>query len=204
MHADAHNPEEAVFYASAVAAYVAGDPDAGEDLGVALDGPVRLEVRIFLGDEAADVDDVVQDTIVAVLLYLRKNDGFTGNLVKFAVTVARNRCRNLLNWRKRLPHVQLDPMLAWLENTDRSPLDVLLDGEVTDILQEVLARLSATCRRILRAFYLEEVSVDEIRRRLGLKTVQGVYYRKTVCLEQAYRRLKKRLVVCSSSRNRGA
>ncbi len=204
MHADAHNPEEAAFYASAVAAYVAGDRDAGEKLSAALDVPVRLEARIFLGDEGADVDDVVQDTIVAVLLYLRREEGFTGNLVKFAVTVARNRCRNLLNWRKRLPHVQLDPMLAWLENTDRSPLDALLDGEVTNILQEVLSRLSTACRRILRAFYFEEVSADEIRRRLGLKTVQGVYYRKTVCLEQAYRRLKKRLVVCSSGRNRGA
>jgi RNA polymerase sigma factor (sigma-70 family) len=203
MYADAHDPGEAEFYAAAIAAYLSGAPAAGGRLGIALDGPVRREARVFLGDESADVDDVVQDTVVAVLLYLRRNGGFDGNLVKFAVTVARNRCRNLLNWRKRLPHVQLDPMLDWLESTERSPLDALLDREVVDLLQAALDRLSAECRALLRAFYLEEVPVEEIRRRSGLKTVQGVYYRKAVCLRQAYRRLKNRLVVCSSGRNGG-
>ncbi len=203
MHTDAHNSDEATFYATAIASYVAGDSDAGEALSVALAGPVRLEARVFLGDDSADVDDVVQDSLVAVLHYLRKNGGFTGNLVKFAVTVARNRCRNLLNWRKRLPHTQIDPMLSWLENTDHTPLDALLDQEVSEILQEALERLSEDCRIILRAFYLDEMPVEEIRRRIGLKTVQGIYYRKAACLEEAYRRLKKRLAVCSSGRSGG-
>ncbi|MEN8006874.1 MAG: sigma-70 family RNA polymerase sigma factor [Candidatus Krumholzibacteriota bacterium] len=204
MHADAKYPDEAAFYAAAIAAYVAGDSIAGDELSTALAGPLRLEVRIFLGDDNADVDDVVQDSIMAVLHYLRKNEGFTGNLVKFAVTVARNRCRNLLNWRQRLPHVQVDPMLTWLENSDRSPLDALLDREITEILQEALDRLSEDCQVILRAFYLEDVPVEEIRRRTGLKTVQGIYYRKMICLEQAFCRLKNRLNICSSGGNRGS
>ncbi len=201
MHAEAKYPDESAFYAAAISSYVSGDPDAGDEIATALAGPLRLEARIYLGDDSADVDDVVQDSIMAVLHYLRKNEGFTGNLVKFAVTVARNRCRNLLNWRKRLPHVQIDPMLTWLENSDRSPLDALLEQEITQLLQEALDRLPEECRVILRAFYLEDVSAEEIRRRIGLKTVQGIYYRKTVCLEQAFRRLKNRLKICSSGGN---
>jgi len=186
--------------ATAISSYLAGDGSAADELSRTLDGPIRLTAQIFLGDDSADVDDIVQDSIIAVLHYLQKNNGFTGDLIKFAITVARNRCRNLLNWRKNLPSVPIDPMSEWLANVDRSPLDVLLDKEVTSLLQQALDQLPGDCQLILRSFYIDHIPIEKIRRQIGLKTVQGIYYRKSVCLERAYRLLRKRLAICSSGR----
>ncbi len=187
---------------SIITAFLSGDPSAGDQISLALREPTYLAVRAFLGDESADVDDIVQDSILAVLHYLEKNREFSGNLIKFAVTVARNRARNLLNWRQRHRQVQIDPMLDWLANPERSPLDALLDQEVDKLLQNALDKLAPDCQVILRAFYLENRTIEQTRRLIGLKTVQGIYYRRTVCLEQAYRHLKKRLAICSSQRDR--
>lgn len=197
MPADSRVPGDAAHHAETIAAYLKGDARAGDALAEVLAGPVRLAVRSFLGDESPDVDDVVQETTVAVLEFLRRNGGFAGNLVRFAVTIARNRCRNILNWRRRLPHVPIEPLQDWLRRPEASPLEILAEREVLAILQEVLDDLSPDCRLILRAYYLQDVPVESLRRRLGLKTVQGVYYRKTACLREAARRLKKRLAVCS-------
>ena len=197
MSGDYRIPGDASHHAHHISAYLDGDEEAGNALAEILEGPVRLAVRSFLGDDSADEDDVVQETILAVLTFLRRHGGFQGNLVRFAVTVARNRCRNILNWRRRLPHVPLEPLLEWMERPEASPLEALSEREIWTVLQEVLDRLSPDCREILRGYYLQDVPVETLRRRLGLKTVQGVYYRKTLCLRDAARRLKKRLAVCS-------
>jgi len=44
---------------------------------------------------------VVQESLLAILSHIGKRGGFEGDLVRFAVTVARNRCRNILIWRQR-------------------------------------------------------------------------------------------------------
>lgn len=182
----------------AAAAYAAGDDVAGENLCKVLAQPLRVAASRFLGDDSPEVDDVVQESLLAVLQYIRKGAGFSGDLVRFGVTVARNRCRNLLNWRARRPGVPLESLEGWLANTELSPLDLLLEEEMWHLLQETLDRLGSDCQELLRAFYLEEKSIDEIRRRVGLSTVQGVYYRRARCLEQAAQLLKSRLAECSS------
>ena len=127
---------------------------------------------------------MVQESLLAVLGYLRNRGGFEGDLVRFAVTVERNRCRNILVWRSRHPDVAIEPLCEWLADPQRSPLDSLLEGETRRLLQAGLDSLSRGCRELLHWFYLEDRSIETIRQDIGLDTVQGVYYRRSVCLQQ--------------------
>lgn len=186
-----------------IPALLAGEDGAADRLAGGLGLPLRQAAAALLGPGSPDLDDVVQESIVAVLGYVRRNGGFEGNLTRFGVTVARNRCRNLLIWRRRRPEVPVDSLADWLARPDRSPLDALLERERLRLLEEALAGLGPDCRTLLRQLYLEGVPAEELRRRSGLRTVQGIHYRKDVCLERAFRILNERLAGCSDARGRG-
>jgi len=147
----------------------------------------------MLGDGDTDLDDVVQESLLVCLRYLRADKGFTGDAVRLAVTIARNRCRDLLRWRCRRPHVALDSLETWLADGSRSPLDDLAASERRDLLQESLNRISVGCRRLLHALYVEELTPEQVRSRTDLDTVQGVYYRRGACLDQLKKILQRRL-----------
>jgi RNA polymerase sigma factor (sigma-70 family) len=172
---------------SAAQQYAGGDAEAGEKLCHLLAAPVRAAASRFLGADAAELDDVVQESLLAVLGYLRKAGRFEGDLIRFAVTVARNRCRNLLIWRRRHPGVDLEPLAAWIADPERSALDSLLEDEVQRVVQAGLDSLDPSCRDLLRWSYFQDVAIETIRRRIGLDTVQGVYYRRAVCLQRLAR-----------------
>jgi RNA polymerase sigma factor (sigma-70 family) len=167
--------------------YVAGDASAGDRLCETLGPSLRNAAGRFLGYDAAEVDDVVQESLLAILSYLRTRGGFEGDLVRFAVTVTRNRCRNILVWRSRHPETNIEPLSDWLANPQRSPLDLLLEAETRQILQAGLDSLSRACRDLLRWFYIDGRSIETLRQQIGLETVQGVYYRRSICLRQLSR-----------------
>lgn len=173
--------------------YRAGEPGAADRLTAALQGPVARDVARFLGDDHADCDDVVQDTLLATLQYLDRDTEFSGDLVRLAVTIARNRCRDLARWHRRRPRVDPDSLADWLADPRRSVLDEIEHTQLMALLQSALGRLSADCRDLLRAMYLEGLATETVRARLGLGTVQGVYYRRSVCLRQVKSFLSRRL-----------
>ncbi|MCP4570917.1 MAG: sigma-70 family RNA polymerase sigma factor [bacterium] len=181
-----------------VARHLAGDHTGTEELARELDPALRTAARGMLGADDRDADDVVSESVVAVLDYLRRQGSFDGNLLVFGIAVTRNRCRNLQVWRQRRPQVPLESLTDWLAHPGRNPLDALVDRERLELLQEALNRLGPECRELLRAWYLEGVAVEEIRRRLGLRSIQGVYYRRTRCLEKAGESLNDLLSGCSS------
>ncbi len=163
---------------------VAGDPAAEERFYAALRAPVQTAVRRFMPLDVLGADDVVQETLTVAFRYVREGEGFEGDLVRFAITVARNRCRNLANWRKRRPQAPVELLLEWMESPERSALDRLLADEARRYLQEAVNGLGRLCRIILRGFYLRGYSMERLRAVTGFKTVQGVYYRRSVCLKQ--------------------
>ncbi len=187
---------------TAIDRHLRGEPDAAETICALLTGPVRTAARIYLGDEHPEVPDVIQETLIAVLEHLRRTGRFEGDLIRFAVTVARNRCRNLLNWRKRHPQRSLDELRSGLADPGADPLQILLGEESLSLLQQALDQLGEACRELLHAFYIRREPADSIRRRYGLRALQSVYYRKSVCLDQAHAVLEKRLAVCSRSAKR--
>ncbi len=168
---------------------VSGDGPREDALFEFLRGHLRVSVGLFLPGDCLEADEVVVESITVVFDYIRRDGGFAGDLVRFAITIARNRCRNILNQRRRRPEVPIEPLAEWIASDDRSPLDHLLAEEVRSRLREAVAKLGRVCRLLLRAFYLEGTPIETIRRRLGLETVQGVYYRRTVCLRKLGNRL---------------
>lgn len=179
----------------------AGDDDARERLFSSLAPSVTLAARRLLGDDDLEVDDVCQDSLVSALGYLEAERGFEGDLVRLTVTIARNRCRDLLRQRSRRPQARIEPLSNWLASPDASALDDLEESELRGILQQALDRLREPCRRLLHALYVEGLTPERVRRRVGLGTVQGIYHRRSVCLKEARKLVQRRLRFGSWSGN---
>lgn len=167
-----------------VAAYIAGDDEAGGRICKALEPVIRAEVRRFLSDTDADQDDVVQETLLGLLAYLRKAGRAPDCLEAFVVTMAGNRCRNLYRWRKRRPGVDVESASDWLRANGDDPSEALEAREMERLVRSALSRLDAPCRRLLLEIYSERRSMQELQREAGLGTVQGAYHRKYVCLKK--------------------
>jgi len=180
-------------------AYRIGDEAAGNRLVTALREPLRIEIEKYLGRDHGDVDDVVQDSIMATLGYLKRRSDFEGDLVRLAITIARNRCRDLHRWHSSKPSTEITSMSDWLEDGSVSALDEIVSDERVSLIQTALDAISAECRKLLHALYVAGLPTEDVRRRIGLSTVQGVYYRRTICLTEA----KKFLQAHTDDRSRG-
>ncbi len=167
-----------------VARVAADDTVAQHQLYALLRSHLRTTVKVFLSEDSLEAEDVISETITVVFRYIVDRSGFEGDLVRFAITIARNRCRNILNKRARHPHDPIEPLIEWVAHPDRSPLDLIQEEEARDFLQAAIDKLESICKLILRAFYLEGRPIASIRAATGLKTLQGVYYRRTVCLRK--------------------
>ncbi len=184
---------------ASVADYLAEVPGTADHLAASLTAMARIAVQGFFKSRADDAEDLVQESVVAVMTYLQRRGSFSGDLVKFTTTVARNRCRNQVIWRKRHHKLPLDPFEPFLTHPKQSPLDELLGDEVLELIQLALDQLDERCRNLLYSLYLDGMTVDEVRRSEGLKSVQSIYYRRTQCLGKAGKFLKMRLSDCSAN-----
>ena len=180
-----------------IAACLTGDPAAADRLSRLLAHHARVTVQAFLNQGLPDGDDLVQDTVIAVMSYLKRRGQFSGSLVNFTISVARNRCRNFLIWQNRHASADLESVQLYLASSDKGPLDTLAEKELTSLLQRALDHLDPRCRDLLRALYLEECSIEEMRLRSGLTTVASIYYRRAQCLKKMGGLLKSRLLDCS-------
>ncbi len=167
-----------------IAAYIAGDTGAGDRICRHLETPVRNEVRRFLSVADIDYDDIVQDSLIAMLSYLRKSQRCPERPEAFVVTITGNRCRNLYHWRKRRPSMEIEKASTFLVDAGDDPLEQLDGRELESLLGDAFDRLDPDCRRLLLSIYLEKSHMEELQQDAGLRTIQGVYYRKYVCLKK--------------------
>ncbi len=165
-------------------AYIAGDDRAGERICRALEPAIRTEVARFLPPADLERDDIVQETLLALLTYVRRTGRRPDRPEAFVVTMAGNRCRNLYRRRTRRPVVDLAGASEWLAGTPDDPLQRLADKEQAAALRGAFARLDPDCRRLLAAIYEDRRPMEELQRKAGLGTVQGIYYRKYACLKK--------------------
>lgn len=168
----------------AIAAYITGDDESGNPICRRLDPVIRAEVARFLPVSDPDRDDVVQEILLAFLAYLRRAARSPASAEAFVVTMAGNRCRNLYRWRKRRPSLELSRTADRLVAGNLDPLELLESREREAMLRDAFARLEAPCRNLLRAIYSEQRPIEELQGEAGLSTVQGIYYRKYVCLRK--------------------
>lgn len=187
-------------FAQRVASFLADESKAGDGLFKALTQHATITAREFLGHDGPEIEDIVQNTVLAVLEWLRRRQGIEGSLVSFTITATRNRCRNYLVWRRREWSRQ-DPMpvLAdYLASPELGPLDTMVDEERYNLLQDALDSIDVQCRNLLHAIYKENTPVEDLRRRMGLASVQTLYARRNQCLKKVKIFFKTRLLCCSS------
>lgn len=169
---------------SLVRAVRAQEPGAVDALDVLLRDRLVREALDFLGPDTRDADDVAQTTIIAVLDYVRRESGFEGDVVKLAITIARNRCRDLHRARRHRQGPDLDAVSDMVADESRSILDDLADSQRDALLWQAADELAEPCRTLIRRLFRDGVLARDLREFLGVGTVQAVYHRKMVCLRE--------------------
>lgn len=183
--------------------YITGDSASGDFICTTLEVPIRRTVQRFLKPQDAEVDDVVQDVLIAMLQYLRKAKVAPDNPEAFVSTMAKNRCYSLHVWRKRRIARDVDEIVETTPLIADSPLDLLDETERYNLLAETVRALDRKCRELLIALSREEAPIEELRGRLGLHSVQAVYHRRKVCIKKAQALLNRRLLGCHPGRKAG-
>lgn len=131
---------------------------------------------ITLGN-ASDAEDVIQETMIT---YLQKKPGFKDaeHEKAWLITVASNKCRDLLRFRARHPMIDLEQIQEFAaEDSDSGILEALMT-------------LPEKFRIVLILYYVEEYRIEEIAKVIG-KTPSAVKMRLQKgrsLLEKVYRK----------------
>ncbi len=125
---------------------------------------LRYKVSYNLGFACADIDDVVQESLMRYLSATRgekiQNPGAAGAFLNGI-------CRNVISeYRRR--NLREDPMPEVIPEPKN---ELIQDSDLFELRQAIaqgLDQLSERDRSVLRAFYLEEKSKEEILKSTGL------------------------------------
>jgi hypothetical protein len=178
--------------ARSVAEYAAGNNSAGDLIYKHLASHIRISVELFFGEDNINIDDIIHETIISVLDYIKVNNGFDGDLIGFSIAVARNKCKNIAKLNKKYPNKSIDSMHEWLASAGDSQLEAILSEETTNIIQKALNRIGRICKKILSGFYIDDKNAEQLKTELNYKNTQQVYYRKQACLEKILLELSKK------------
>jgi len=129
---------------------------------------LRYKVLYHVGHNCADVDDLVQETLVR---FFRAEQRKTIRNAEESGAFVNGICRNvILEYRRRARREpQLDPDLPFPDAGIRPEADVL---EMRDAIDHGLKELAERDRAILRSFYLEGKEKDEICRQWRMNDAQ--------------------------------
>ncbi len=136
---------------------------SGEDLEK-LRPKVRFKVCYDVGFYCPDVDDIVQETLARYLVALREEkirDPAAAGAFLNGI------CRNVISeYRRR--NMRVEPMPDVVPEPPRQGIAEADLFELRQAIARGLEQLSERDRRILRAFYLEEKSKEEILKQTGM------------------------------------
>ncbi|MBW4083304.1 RNA polymerase sigma factor [Paenibacillus sp. S150] len=139
---------------------------------------------IRLGAEAADAEDIVQDTVYKALLYLEAIDErkFSAWLYKVAINRYYDFCRKQ---KRFLYSEEVDEQAV---QGSEMPEAVLLRQEEKELIEFVLAKLSPVNRQLILLKYEMELSYKEIAALLGISEgkVKATLYRARQQFQQLY------------------
>jgi RNA polymerase sigma factor (sigma-70 family) len=131
-----------------------------------------------------DAEDIFQE-LVLLFIEILKKDKFRGesSISTFLYALTRNIWLNELN--KRGKSKRRDEIFE--KGKDESDLDVshlIADRETKIQLMRVVDKLGETCKKILLAFYFENLAIKEILKTLNYENEQVVRNKKYKCLKQ--------------------
>jgi len=140
----------------------AGQPEAVATLVMALGGPMLRTVRKVLGAEHADVDDVTQDAVIALVAALpgfRAECSVTHFAHRVAVLTAMA-ARRRSHTRNR--YTEPDCSVDDIAEDEASPLASVMAGRRRDIVRQLLDELPEPIAEALALHFVLGYTVDEI------------------------------------------
>ncbi len=177
-----------------------GERGAAEDLIEQHLDPLYAFVHYRVGRDRAQVEDVVQDTLVVALERIASFDG-RASLQVWLCGIARNKIRS--ERRKRAP-VALEDVLAQTQGEidailcdvvrERLPDDVLERDETRDLVGATLSSLPPDYRRALLEKYVDGLSVVEMsnRSRKSPKATESTLTRARTAFARVFELLAKK------------
>lgn len=126
-------------------------------------GDFLYRICYILLKNESDAEDIVEETIIK---YLEKKPALkdTDHIKAWLITVAKNKCKDLLRYQKRHAHFDIDEMREVPRQTPDSGIF------------EILMTLPEKFRLVLVLHYVEEYKIDEIAKMIG-KTPSAVKMR---------------------------
>lgn len=117
-------------------------------------GDMLYRICLVILKNESDAEDVVQETIIK---YIEKKPRLTDeeHLKAWLITVAKNKCRDLLRFRNRHSYIDIDEA----KDIGETPAE----SGVVDMLMNLPEKFSF----VLMLYYVEEFKVDEIAKILG-------------------------------------
>jgi len=148
-----------------VRAIAAGDGDAAATLIAHVGGPMLNVVRRVLGSDCADVDDVAQEAVIALLGSLATSFRGECSVMHFGSRVA---LLTALAARRRLGvrHRQSATLEAGVDVRDgaRSPLETTVAGQRRRLVRRLLDELPDVIAEALAMHFMLGYTVEEIAR----------------------------------------
>lgn len=126
-------------------------------------GDVLYRLCYVILKSESDAEDVVQETIIK---YIEKNPSLKDyeHTKAWLITVAKNKCRDMLRYKQRHSHFDIDNMP-----------EVPVQSSETGIL-DILMTLPEKFRIVLMLYYVEKYKIDEIAK-IVVKTPSAVKMR---------------------------
>lgn len=126
-------------------------------------GDVLYRLCYVILQSESDAEDVVQETIIK---YIEKKPSLKDyeHTKAWLITVAKNKCRDMLRYKQRHSHIDIDNMR-----------EVPVHSPEIGIL-ETLMTLPEKFRIVLMLYYVEEYKIDEIAKIVG-KTPSAIKMR---------------------------
>jgi len=130
-----------------------------------------------------DAEDVFQETIVVLLQKLRTEDfTLTSSIKTYLFAIA----QNIWLKRKRDNHIiHVEVIEKYQKATDTFHIEVGSEKTVEEKLQTWLSKITDNCRRILKALFFYNDTMDVVAKRMGWKNRHTAANQKYKCIEQA-------------------
>lgn len=131
-----------------------------------------------------DAEDIFQEVILS-FIELVKKDKFRGesSITTFLYAITRNTWLNELKKRDR-SKIREEKFEKAKDNTEMDVSHFIVHRELKAQLMEVVESLGETCKKILLAFYYENLAIKDILQTLDYENEQVVRNKKYKCLKQ--------------------
>jgi RNA polymerase sigma factor (sigma-70 family) len=131
-----------------------------------------------------DAEDIFQE-VVLVFIELLKKDKFRGesSISTFLYALTRNIWLNELKKRGKA-RLRDEIFEKGKEKTDMDVSHFIINREMKAQLMQLVDKLGETCKKILLAFYFENLAMKEILKTLDYENEQVVRNKKYKCLKQ--------------------